>query len=167
MNRSQKIEEVSRMEGAIGSKSALLVVCYSAVSHRDMEDIRKELKESDCRMKIVRNSLMKIFAKSRGYEALTHDLRGQNVVIWGQDILKLIKIAHSYEKKFEKFVLTAALADFQVIDRERIKSLADLPSSEHLYAKLIGTINSSVSGVSKVLHCNIRRISLALSGRSN
>ena len=43
--------------------------------------------------------------------------------------------------------MIAAAMDGQLFDEEQTKALAELPSKEELYAKMLGSINSPASGI--------------------
>ena len=57
------------------------------------------------------------------------------------------KIVSKYIKDNKKGEITGAVLDGNLLSADEAKKLANLPSKEELYAKILGSINSPASGI--------------------
>jgi large subunit ribosomal protein L10 len=58
----------------------------------------------------------------------------------------------------ERLDFLGGILEGKFIDAAQVKFLADLPSREELYAKLVGSINAPVSGFVNALAGNLRNL---------
>ena len=72
------------------------------------------------------------------------------------------KVLFDFVKKIDAFEFKAGAVDGKVIDVDGIMALAKLPSKEELIAKMLGSMNSPISGLANVLNGTIRGLVVAL-----
>ena len=61
------------------------------------------------------------------------------------------KVAVSFAKDNDKLVIVGGALDDQVLDVDRIKALAALPSLDELRAKIVGMISTPATRIAQVL----------------
>jgi large subunit ribosomal protein L10 len=106
----------------------------------------------------VKNTLFKLAAKEAGIEIAEDVTHGHPVAVAfaGDDEVAPAKITYTYSKKNDKFAIVGGILEGKEISDIMVKSLASLPSREELYAKIVGTLASPLSGMVNVLSGNIR-----------
>jgi len=78
------------------------------------------------------------------------------VAFAGGDEVAPAKITYTYSKKNDKFAIVGGILEGKEISDIMVKSLASLPGREELYAKIVGSLASPLSGMVNVLAGNIR-----------
>ena len=97
---------------------------------------------------VTKNTLAKIAIKGTPYEVLAETLKGPIAIAFGfTDQVAPAKVLSKFIKDTKKGEIIAAAMDGQLMSAEEAKALANLPSREELYAKMLGCINSPASGI--------------------
>ena len=97
---------------------------------------------------MTKNTLAKIAVKGTCYEALSEVLTGPTAIAFGfGDQVAPAKILSKFIKDTKKGEMLAACLDGELYNAKQTKELANLPSKEELYAKILGSINSPASGI--------------------
>lgn len=79
---------------------------------------------------------------------LAETLKGPIAIAFGfTDQVAPAKVLSKFIKDTKKGEIIAAAMDGQLMSAEEAKALANLPSREELYAKMLGCINSPASGI--------------------
>ena len=73
------------------------------------------------------------------------------VAISYDDPIAPAKILKEYAEKIETFTLRAGFLDGAVVDEATVKELADIPPKEVLIAKMLGSLQSPISGLAVAL----------------
>ena len=74
-----------------------------------------------------------------------------DIAIGNEDPVAPAKILKEYAEKIESFEILAGYLDGQVVDKDTVAKLADIPSKEVLIAKLLGSIKSPLYGLAYAL----------------
>jgi large subunit ribosomal protein L10 len=81
-----------------------------------------------------------------------------------EDEIAPAKIIAKFKKEFEKKLdFFGGILEGKFITESEMSELASLPSREELYAKVVGSINSPISGFVNALAGNIRNLVYTLS----
>jgi large subunit ribosomal protein L10 len=105
--------------------------------------LRKSLRAIDSEMKVVRNTLaIRALADHPTTKTVLADkLVGTNAIVFSySDPSASAKALTTFGKDVEAFQLKTGVMDGQILDPNRIKFLATLPSKPELQAKLLGTM---------------------------
>ena len=69
-----------------------------------------------------------------------------------QDPIAPFRILNDYSKKLnERFNIKAAFMDGQVLNESEVAEIAELPSKDALYAKVLGTMIAPITGLAVCL----------------
>ena len=71
----------------------------------------------------------------------------KDLLLGFEDQVSPAKIVSKFIKDSKKGEILGAVLDGKVLSVEETKALANLPSKEELYAKMLGSINSPASGI--------------------
>src|SRR5581483_5092209 len=70
MNREEKAAVIDQVADEIGSADAIFAVDYRGITVAQVADLRVKLRDSDTRLRVVKNSLSERAADQAGAEAL-------------------------------------------------------------------------------------------------
>ena len=151
-------------EKLTGAKGAVLVN-YRGLTVAQDTKLRRQLREAGVDYRVVKNTMTRIAAQEAGLEGLDAYLEGPTAMaISTTDPVAPAKIITDFvkEHKLQVLEVKAGLVEGNVIDENGVKALASLPSREVLIAKMLGSMQSPITGLVNVLQGSIRNLVYAL-----
>lgn len=146
--KANKIEEI---QAKLKSAKVAIVTEYRGLSVDEIQKLRRELQKQDGDYMVTKNTLAKIAVKGTEFEVLADVFKGPIALAFGyKDQVSPAKIMSEFIKKAKKGEIIAAALDGKLFSADDAKALANLPSKEELYAKMLGCINSPASGIANV-----------------
>ena len=136
MTKAEKQQLVAELTDGFKDAGAIVVCDYKGMGVKDIESVRKMARETDAKVKIVKNTLASIALANTEHEKL--DFVDMNMVIWGSDQIATCKIADKTAADFkEKFAIRSALLEGKAVDVNTVISMAKLPGREELLGMLL------------------------------
>jgi large subunit ribosomal protein L10 len=164
--RGRKEEIVAQLVEKIDSSNGLVFADYQGLTHKQLEDLKKELKKLDATIVIAKNSLLKLslgksknFADFKDNEGL--DLPTATLFIRGDMVEPLKKIQKAI-KEFGLPKIKFGILEGNLADEANVLKIASLPNRETLLAQLVGTLNSPIQGLVITLNANITKFVMTL-----
>ena len=143
-----KNDKVALIKEKIDKAQVAVVSEYTGLSVEEITKLRRELQKEGGDYMVTKNTLAKIAIKGTPYEVLAETLKGPIAIAFGfTDQVAPAKVLSKFIKDTKKGEIIAAAMDGQLMSAEEAKALANLPSREELYAKMLGSINSPASGI--------------------
>ena len=143
-----KNDKVALIKEKIDKAQVAVVSEYTGLSVEEITKLRRELQKEGGDYMVTKNTLAKIAIKGTPYEVLAETLKGPIAIAFGfTDQVAPAKGLSKFIKDTKKGEIIAAAMDGQLMSAEEAKALANLPSREELYAKMLGCINSPASGI--------------------
>jgi len=146
MTKAEKQQLVAELTNEFKDASAIIVCDYKGMSVYELEAIRKNARENDAKVKVVKNTLASIALKNADQEEL--ELVNTNLVIWGSDQLSTCKVADKAATAYkEKFSVKSGLLEGKVADVATIIAMAKLPGREELLGMLLNVWNGPARSI--------------------
>lgn len=143
--KAQKLEAVKEL---ISKAKVAIVTDYKGLSVSEITDLRRQLQKDGADYTVVKNTLAKIAIKDTEFEGIAEFLTGPTALALGfEDQVAPAKVIKKFVKENDKVQIKGGALDGKVLSVDDIKGLANLPSREELYAKMLGSINSPASGI--------------------
>ena len=115
--------------------------------------LRKELREAGVTYKVYKNTLMKRAFEGTDFSQLDGLLDGPSAIaVSKEDATAPIRILSKMAKDVEAIEFKGAVVEGVFYDVDGIKSLASIPSREELISKLLGSLQSPVTNLARVLN---------------
>lgn len=165
--KHEVVEEVSKLL----SESKLTVVAqYQGTTVKQMQTLRKQAKESDTVVKVIKNRLVnQALLQSDLYkDADRSQLTSQLLFAFNSaDEVAPAKALADFAKKNPTIKFVGAYTDEGLfIGADEVKALAALPSKNQLIAGLINTLNSPIQGVMGGLSGNLHGLLQGLEAKA-
>lgn len=164
ITKEQKKAFVQELQEKLQASKSAVVCDYKGVKVSEMKELRSSLREADASLKVSRKTLLQRALNEEGIELDVRQLEGQVAVAYGSDEVAPAKALHDFAKKNKKIQILAGVLEGQAISQAEVLDLAKLPSKEELLAKLVGALNSPLSGLVGVLNGNMRGLVQVLNG---
>jgi large subunit ribosomal protein L10 len=153
MPTKEKELELTKFRETIKDAKAVVVSHASGMTVSEVTDLRRLLREANVTHTVVKNTLGRIAAREVKMEGLAKLLDGPTVIsISKTDSVAPAKILAGFAKTHEKLVILGGVIDGKDASAKDIADIASLPSREELLAKMLGSLNSPITGLLRVLN---------------
>ena len=154
----QKQKLVAELAEEIKNSVSGVLVNYQGITVDDDTKMRKALREAGVTYMVMKNSLTGRACEEVGMGEMKQYLSGMTAIAIANDNpVAPAKVLKEYAEKIESFEILAGYLDGQVVDKDTVNTLADIPSKEVLIAKLLGSIKSPLYGLAYALQAVVDR----------
>ena len=145
--KAQVAEIIEALKGATTG----VLVDYRGLTVEEDTKLRNDLRAAGVKYFVVKNTLLRLAAKETGLDELDSILHGPTALAISEDAVAPAKVIADFAKENEKFEIKSGFMDGKVMSIDEIKTLAKTPSKETLIAKMMGSLNSPISGLARLL----------------
>lgn len=143
MAKPEKVQQVAEMTELFKSAQAYFVTDYQGLNVEDMTILRRELRGSQVKYLIAKNTLIKLAARDAGVKSFDEHLKGPTAIAFVMaDPVPAAKVLNESFKKRERPRMKAFVMENELFAGEQIGRLADLPSREVLLAQVVAAVEA-------------------------
>lgn len=160
ISRARKEELVEVYAQQLEKSQGMILAHYTSLSVAQMQDLRRRAREQDGEVFVVKNTLLQNALQDKAMAAPEGLLIGPTLVAFcHKDAPAVAKMFRDYAKENEeRFTLRGAMVEGRFYSAADVATLAEMPSREALFAKLLGTINAPATQVAGVVASGVRQI---------
>jgi len=164
-HQNQEVKKMS--EAAIAKKAAIVeevtekfkvassvvVVDYRGLTVDEVTRLRKQLRDANVEMKVIKNSILTRAAKAAGLEGLEEVFTGPTAVAFSnEDVVAPAKIIDEFAQDAKALEIKGGIIEGKVSSVEEITALAKLPSREGLLSMLLSVLQAPVRNVAYAIN---------------
>ena len=142
---------VDEIKGKFENAKSVVVFDPRGLNVAEVTELRKALRESGSDYKVYKNTLAKRAADSLDIK-LDEYLEGPSAISFSSDELAPVKIISDFAKKHSALELKAGVVEGTVYDVAGLTELSKVPSREELLSKLLGSLQSPITNLARVLN---------------
>lgn len=150
MDRAEKREFVTQLNGVFKDSGSVVVAHYTGLTVAEMGDLRSRMRNAGGTVKVAKNRLAKIALQGTEAEGMSDLFSGQTLIAYAEDPVTAPKVASAFAKDNDKLIVLGGTLGAQVLDANGVKALAELPSLDELRAKLVGMIQTPATRIAAV-----------------
>lgn len=144
------VQEISE---AMNGAQSIVVVDYIGLTVAEDTELRKKLREANVTYKVYKNTLVNRAVEGTDYESLKEVLAGPSAfAISKEDATAPARVISEFAKKAPELEIKAGIVEGTYYDAEGMKAIASVPSREVLLSKLLGSLQSPVTNLARVLN---------------
>jgi large subunit ribosomal protein L10 len=154
LNRDQKAAVIEEVAGQITASDAIIAVDYRGISVPQAAELRTKLRDVDASFRVVKNTLTERAADQVGAEALKALLDGPTAMTFVRgDAAAAAKALRDFRRASGGQLLEfkGGWMNGAPLSPTEIDSIAQLPSREVLYGRLVGMVASPLTGLASAL----------------
>ena len=141
--KEDKKKEINALRQDLERSKNLFVTGYEKLKVSQDFELRKVVRGVGAQYRVVKNNLAELASEGTPAGQVLKDLRGMTSVAYtSSDPVALAKALTAYAKTNPTFTFKAGIVEGRVIDIKAIGDLANLPSKEEIFAKLLYLINA-------------------------
>lgn len=147
-----KEAKVNELAEHIKGAKLILLVDYRGTTVADDTKLRKDIREANGDIKVMKNNIIKRALEANKESGLDDILEGPTAIVSAtEDYLQPLKAVYKFTKDHENYKIKGGMIDGEVKSVEEIMTLAKLPSREELLAKLAGSLLGTISKLAVAL----------------
>ncbi|QIL46076.1 50S ribosomal protein L10 [Vagococcus coleopterorum] len=148
--KAQLVEEVS---AKFKEAASVIVVDYRGLTVEEVTNLRKQLRDANVEMKVIKNSILSRAAEAAGLEGMGEVFTGPTAVAFSnEDVVAPAKIMNDFSKDAEALEIKGGVIEGSVSSVEDIKALASLPSREGMLSMLLSVLQAPVRNVAYAIN---------------
>ena len=154
MNREQKAQVIEEVAGALRESNAVFAVDYRGISVPQAAELRTTLRAADSTFTVVKNTLAERAADEAGAEGLKELLQGPTAMTFVRgDAAAAAKALRDFRRGTQNTLLEfkGGWMNGQALTPEDVDAIAQLPSREVLYGRLVGMVASPLTGLAAAM----------------
>lgn len=133
--------------------AGVVLVDYRGLTVAQDTELRKQLREAGVIYKVCKNTMMKRAFEGTEFAALDEHLEGPSAIaISKDDATAPARILCKFAKDAKALELKAGVVEGTVYDVAGLAELSKVPSREELLSKLLGSLQSPITNLARVLN---------------
>jgi len=142
-SKDDKQKDVDALRQDLEKSGNLFVTGYEKLRVDQDFELRKTVRAAGGKYRVVKNNLAEKASEGMPAEQVLKGLRGMTSLAYTtNDPVALAKALTAYAKANPTFTFKAGLVEGRVIDVKSINDLANMPSKEEIFARLLFLINA-------------------------
>lgn len=144
---------VAEIAESIDGAQSVVLVNYCGLTVEEDTRLRKELRENGVSYKVYKNTMMNFAFKGTPCESLAPQLEGPNAIaISKTDATAPARILAKFAKEAKALEIKGGIVEGTYYDAAGMDAIAKVPSREELLGKLLGSIQSPITNLARVLN---------------
>ena len=144
---------VAEISENIAGAQSVVVVNYCGLTVEQDTRLRKEMRENGVVYKVYKNTMMNFAFKGTECESLCEHLEGPNAIaISKTDATAPARIIAKFAKEAKNLEMKAGIVEGAYYDAAGMQAISAVPSREELLGKLLGSIQSPIANLARVLN---------------
>ena len=160
MNKQEKTKIIDVLHQGFSTSQASFLINFKGITVRQMQGLRKVLRENGGNLKIAKARLMKrATAGIDGIQALHPLLKEQIGLVFTKDNSPAVaKALYNYSQQHASLGLVACFFEQRVLARDLVIRIAQLPSKPVLLAQVCSSLNAPARNCVGLLNMLIMRL---------
>ena len=144
---------VAEISELIKDAQSAVLVDYRGLTVEQDTKLRKEMREAGVTYKVYKNTYMNFAFKGTDFEALAPYLEGPSAIaVSKDDATAPARILGKYAKEIQALEIKGGVVEGTAYDANGISAIAAIPSREVLLSKLLGSLQSPIANLARVLN---------------
>jgi len=143
---------IDEIKGYVDKASAAVLVDYRGLTVEEDTRLRKALREAGVVYKVYKNTYLKRAFEGSVFTELNQHLEGPTAIAFGiDDATAPARVIAEFAKKAPKLEFKGGVVEGVYYDVKGLEKVALIPSRETLISKLLGSLQSPVANLARVL----------------
>jgi large subunit ribosomal protein L10 len=156
--RAEKNYLIAEVESHLKKSDYVILANFSKVTVADVSELRKRLDNEKAEFHVVKNSSLRVAAKTLGLPEFESSLTGPTaVVVGGKNPAGVAKILKKFFEEKQKLEVKVGVMEKKIISASDLAKIADLPSFEALRSQLLGLLTQNAAAFVRVLDAKVKK----------
>ena len=160
MNKEQKKNYISEMTASFENSEAVLVTHYQGLSVKQLDELRKQMREHGIQFKITKNRITKLALQKTRCKDLSNLFTGPTAVALSEDAITSAKILTKFSKENSNLKILGGIMGSDILDVAGVQNVATLPTLDEARAKIVGILRSPAQKIASILLAPASKIAI-------
>ena len=149
----QKKPVVEEIQAVVKDAQGIVLVDHRGLTVEQDTILRKQLREANITYKVYKNTMMNLAFKGTDCESLLPILKGPSAIaVSTEDATAPARVLAKFAKENPILEIKGGLVEGTFYDAAGVGTLASIPGREQLLSKLLGSLQSPVTNLARVLN---------------
>lgn len=163
MIREEKERTVAELHQIFSDAKGIYLTDFTGIDVSLINELRGQFRQNEVIYRVIKNTLALRSIEGLDFEALNKHLNGPTGIAYStNDALVPGRVINEFQKKNDRLPLKAIIVEGVIYEEEEAKKIIKLPSKEALLAKMLGSLNSPITGFVMVLRGLLRNLANVL-----
>jgi large subunit ribosomal protein L10 len=163
MKREDKQKQAEALRDELRKARMVILSSFEKLTVAQDTELRRKLAQIGAKYKVVKNTLIERAAQGTPAEPVTQELRGTTSLAYTEsDPVALAKALTAYAKENPALTFKAGVIEGRVIAMDELAMVANLPSREQLFSRVLFLINAPARRVAGSLTGVARNLAAAI-----
>ena len=140
-----KQDQVDLLSEKMKNAASFVVVNYRGLNVAEATDLRKQLRDSDVDMHVVKNTIIRRAAEAAGIEGLEDIFVGPTAIAFSEEeVVAPAKIMVEFAEETPALEVKGGYMEGEVVSIETIQAVAKLPSRDGLLSMLLSVLQAPI-----------------------
>src|SRR5688500_2076822 len=162
--RETKQKDLAALTESLQNSSSAMVVSFTKLTVKKDQEFRAQLRAAGAQYEVVKNTLARIAVKGTQFEDAAEHFKGVTAIAWTQnDPVVLTKAISKFMKdNADIYTFKTGVVDGNLVDLEKLTTIANLPSKEELISKLLFVLNAQAQRIVTVINAVPRDLAVVI-----
>ena len=168
LSKQQKKEVVEQYKNWLSNSEAVILMEYTGVSMKEIDEIRTRVRESGGEFHVIKNTLAKLAFEANGFKAPEGMFVDSTAASFAfTDPAATAKALQEASKGLEAIKIKGGFMGAEVLDSAQVKALADLPPLPVVRSQLLGVLQAPAGKLVRTLAEPARSLAAVLQSFSD
>ena len=160
MNKEQKKNYITEMTANFENSEAVLVTHYQGLTVKQLDELRKQMREQGIQFKITKNRITKLALEKTKCKDLANLFTGPTAVALSKDAISTAKILTKFSKENNNLKILGGIMGKEILDVAAVANVATLPTLDEARAKIVGILRSPAQKITSILLAPASKIAI-------
>ncbi|HDQ16621.1 MAG TPA: 50S ribosomal protein L10 [Candidatus Vogelbacteria bacterium] len=151
ITKEKKIDILAKLKEMLSDAKSAVFVNFHGLSVNETSAFRRALKESGVKYFVAKKTLIRLALGDKKFEGEVPSLEGEIALATGDDLLAPAREVYEFSKKYKDNVqIVGGVFDGRYMNMSEMLEVAQIPSREVLYGRLVGLLNWPLASLAMV-----------------
>ena len=149
---AKKAEAVKNVNAMLTEAQTAIVVDYRGLTVAEVTDLRKQLRDADVKMMVIKNKILQRAVEGTDYEALNDVFVGPTAIVFSnEDPIAPAKIIKKFADDHEALEVKGGFIEQSVKTLDEINEYATMPGREELLSMLASALQDPMRKIARAV----------------
>ena len=160
MNKEQKKNYIAEMAANFENSEAVLVTHYQGLTVKQLDELRKQMREQGIQFKITKNRITKLALEKTKCKDLANLFTGPTAVALSKDAISTAKILTKFSKENNNLKILGGIMGKEILDVVAVANVATLPTLDEARAKIAVILRLPAQKIASILLAPASKIAI-------
>jgi len=160
MNKEQKKNYITEMTANFENSEAVLVTHYQGLTVKQLDELRKQMREQGIQFKITKNRITKLALEKTKCKDLANLFTGPTAVALSKDAISTAKILTKFSKENNNLKILGGIMGKEILDVAAVANVATLPTLDEARSKIAVILRLPAQKIASILLAPASKIAI-------